>query len=184
MGGRRRNVSARRITAKSRELSTLLLDKAAAAVGLPMTFTPPPTAKTLDELPKLKSCTKEEKKTFDLKCPVGCGQCCEQSGFDPSIGKMTLTKKEDWQDEPSCPHYSKKGCKLPRRERPKDCTGFLCGVAAAVLRGHLTKKEAKKICDDMRPWLHTEFRLYEGCYRNMGYTGLPSGGRKRRIASG
>lgn len=173
---------ARRITAKRRELSLGLLDHAAEVVGLPVTFTPPPTAKTLDELPKLKSCSGADKKTFDLKCPIGCGQCCEQSGFDPVLGKMTLPREDERKDKPSCPHYSKKGCKLPRRERPKDCTGFLCGVAAAVLRKDLTKKEGKEICKKMLPWLHTEFKLYEGCYRNHGYTGL--GSRKRRIANG
>lgn len=131
---------------------------------------------SMDELPRLKSCRGKDRETYDLKCPVGCGQCCEQSSFDPAVGKMTLTQKDDWQDEPSCPHYSKRGCKLPRRERPKDCTGFLCGVAAAVLKGALSKKEARKICEDMRPWLHWEFKLYEGSYRNLGYTGLP---RKR-----
>ena len=55
-----------------------------------------------------------------MECPIKCGRCC----YDPDC-------PDD--DEEPCHFWSKRGCKLPRNERPDFCNIYMCKRAEQLL---------------------------------------------------
>jgi len=116
---------------------------------------------TLEEAVR-KSTTKRGKRSWNLHCPVKCGRCCTESRYEPKLFRFTLPTG-DGADLVAhglgdlCPHHGVKGCKLPRKARPANCTGFLCPVAESVIVGDLTLDQGRQVTRDLMPWLYRRY---------------------------
>ncbi len=75
-------------------------------------------------------------------CPLRCGQCCDD-----------YWREVVYSDGLTCPHNGLRGCTLPRRVRPDDCVRYLCGVAAAVRDGRISRRTGMQLkeqcCEDI-----------------------------------
>lgn len=80
-----------------------------------------------------------------MRCPIQCGQCCDELWSDVVIAPETTI---------ICPHLGARGCELPRDERPVGCTEYLCPVARAVIAGRLTLRKARRIVRGGLPWAY------------------------------
>lgn len=72
-----------------------------------------------------------------VTCPMRCGQCCDYWRDVDSLAEAH-PDRQSWQ---ACPHDGRAGCRLPRKDRPPECTAYLCDTARLVLRGRITKEE-------------------------------------------
>lgn len=74
-------------------------------------------------------------------CPLRCGQCCDYwrdvSRLVKECGSVGSAYRR-----PDCPHLGKAGCKLPRAERPIECTNYLCDTATNLINGIIDRNEA------------------------------------------
>jgi hypothetical protein len=67
-------------------------------------------------------------------CPLRCGQCCAYWEDVPELNPDRLPHSYS-----DCPALGARGCTRPRPQRPSACTSYLCGVAAAVRAGRITR---------------------------------------------
>ena len=79
-------------------------------------------------------------------CPLSCGWCCETSWntVKALVDQFPLQAVRQYATREECPNLGKKGCKLPREERPAICRSFLCDVGAAIIEGEITLEWAKE----------------------------------------
>jgi hypothetical protein len=78
------------------------------------------------------------KPVVDVECPVMCGKCCEMWTEVEALKKYVLERFT----KSTCPHLGARGCKLPRADRPIECTGFMCQLGLLAL-GEGTRKITK-----------------------------------------
>lgn len=92
--------------------------------------------------PKPKPTTSKPRPNLGVVCPLRCGQCCdywrdverlvrEAGGVDAAYRQGV------------CHNLGRAGCKLPRAERPVECTMYRCDTVQALMAGDLTWDEAK-----------------------------------------
>lgn len=96
-----------------------------------------------------------------VRCPLQCGQCCDYWADVPElldkVGFYTAqdTGERSRRTRGPCPYQGSRGCKLSRAKRPSACTGYLCGVAEAVIAKKISQDEGIKLkehCHDEVPW--------------------------------
>jgi hypothetical protein len=86
-----------------------------------------------------------------VRCPLQCGQCCDLWNDVPELlekaGFWTAksTGERSHRTSGPCPWQGARGCKMPRAKRPSACTGYLCGVARAVIAKQITHNEGVKL---------------------------------------
>ncbi len=65
------------------------------------------------------------------KCPISCGECCDQWGYIEALyNKHRHLHKDD-----QCPNLGPDGCQLSRARRPKLCQDYLCARGRSMLKG-------------------------------------------------
>lgn len=76
------------------------------------------------------------------KCPVGCGECCDDWSY---IGELwTKERRKTLNRDDPCPNLGPEGCVLPRNRRPKICREHLCARAKHALEVLRQEKEKSK----------------------------------------
>ena len=121
-------------------------------------------ARTRDGLDKLKAYRGALRKSYDRSCLIQCGQCCAESDFDPVRKTMTLSTKRGDRTGPPCMHLGPTGCTLDRRNRPKDCTGFVCRLSQLVTDGMIPLSRAKRMAREELPWRIDPDDLFKARY--------------------
>jgi hypothetical protein len=78
-------------------------------------------------------------------CPLRCGQCCE---YWRDVWLLADEAAAHHPNAVQCPHEGRRGCRLPRGERPLVCLDFICGVAKAVIDGKIDHNEGVRLKED------------------------------------
>ena len=83
---------------------------------------------------------------FDIPCPIKCGACCDEWRDLRAFGhfaKAVLGIQD-------CPNLGPRGCKLPRKKRPIECTVYLCELALLAVHEMLTDEERDRVLASRR----------------------------------
>lgn len=68
-----------------------------------------------------------------------------------------------------CPHLTRRGCCLPREQRPEGCNSFLCDVASTYLSDEITLDRAEQLLRDAQhfmppePWTEPRDKPLDTC---------------------
>lgn len=81
---------------------------------------------------------------LDIRCPVSCGACCDFWKDVPSVAFGMLTEAILGPAYAECPHLTERGCRLPRKKRPIECTSYLCELAKLALEDLVSEEEIQK----------------------------------------